>query len=130
MTISRIMLLLMLAVTGLLASNVLQPTVHAQSSGVKHPLAAELFAAARADDANLIRKLLDRGVPVDARNGQSRTALLIATHANSVNAARALLEAGADVNSMNAEDDTALTLAIAEGHTEIARLLLEAGADY
>ena len=129
MTIYRIMLLLMLAVASLLAANELQPTAHAQSSVVKHPLAAELFAAARADDANLIRKLLDRGVQVDVRNGQGRTALLIATHANSVNAARALIEAGADVNAKDNIEDSPYLYAGAEGRLDILKMTVAAGAD-
>lgn len=90
---------------------------------------AALHKAATANDAAAVKRLLAKGVAVDARDGARRTALLLATHANAVNAARALIEAGADVNAKDAIDDSPYLYAGAEGRLEILKLTLAAGAD-
>ena len=41
-----------------------------------------LHIAAQANDVALIKKLLETGAGIDARDADRRTALLIATHAN------------------------------------------------
>lgn len=58
-------------------------------------------AAAAADGGALEGRL--RGAQIDSRDGQGRTALLLATHGNHVVAARVLIDAGADVNAKDAE---------------------------
>ena len=90
---------------------------------------AALIAAAEAGDMATLRRLLDGGTPVDARDGRGRTALLAATHANRVEAARALIERGADVNAKDNIEDSSFLYAGAEGRLEILRLTLAAGAD-
>ena len=52
--------------------------------------ASGLVAAAEAGDLAALRRLLDAGTPVDARDARGRTALLAATHANRAEAARLL----------------------------------------
>jgi len=89
---------------------------------------ALLRAAARGDSA-AVEKLLRAGAPVDPRDGQSRTPLLLATHGNHVAVARALIAAGADVNAKDAIRDSPFLYAGAEGRVEILRLTLAAGAD-
>lgn len=85
-------------------------------------------AATRGDTAAL-RRLLDAGTAVDARDARGRTALLAATHANHVDAARLLIERGADVNAKDAIEDSPFLYAGAQGRLEILRLTLAAGAD-
>ena len=68
------------------------------------------MAAAEAGDLAALRRLLDAGTPVDARDARRRTALLAATHANRVDAARLLIERGADVNAK--DDDPGLALSL------------------
>ena len=63
---------------------------------------ADTFALVRhaeAGDLAALRKLLDEGVPVDARDSRRRTALLAATHANHIEVAQLLIQSGADVNA-------------------------------
>lgn len=88
-----------------------------------------LHAAAGRDDPATIRALLARGVPLDARDAQGRTALLVATHGNRIAAAQVLIEAGADVNAKDAIDDSPYLYAGARGHLEILRMTLAHGAD-
>jgi uncharacterized protein len=89
----------------------------------------DLVAAAESGDVATLKRLLDGGTPVDARDGRQRTALLAATHANRVDAARLLIERGADVNAKDDLQDSAFLYAGAEGRLEILRLTLAAGAD-
>ena len=90
---------------------------------------AMLVASAEAGDTATLRRLLDTGTPVDARDGRGRTALLAATHANRIEAARLLITRGADVNAKDEIQDSPFLYAGAEGRLEILRLTLVAGAD-
>lgn len=88
-----------------------------------------LVAAAEAGDVAALRRLIDAGTPVNARDARKRTALLAATHANRIDAARLLIERGADVNAKDGIDDSPFLYAGAEGRLEVLRLTLAAGAD-
>ena len=88
-----------------------------------------LHSAAQANDVALIKKLLETGAGIDARDADRRTALLIATHANAIAAAQVLIAAGADVNAKDNIQDTPYLYAAAEGRLEILRLCLKAGAN-
>lgn len=91
--------------------------------------AQALVAAAEAGDLAAMRRLLDAGMPVDARDARGRSALLAATHANRVDAARLLIERGADVNAKDDIQDSPFLYAGAQGRLEILRLALAAGAE-
>lgn len=88
-----------------------------------------LLEAAKAGNVDGIQAALEAGAAVDARDGNDRTALLLATIADSPQAARLLIEAGADVNAKDAREDSPFLYAGAQGRTEILKLLLAAGAD-
>lgn len=85
-------------------------------------------AASRGDD-DAVRQAIEEGATLEARDGQGRTALLLATHGNNVEAARALIEAGADVNAKDALQDSAYLYAGARGLDEILAMTLAHGAD-
>lgn len=74
------------------------------------------------------RKLLDAGAPVDARDGDGWTALMVAAHWDPRGLAtlKVVLEAGADPNAQSKDGWTALLLATAP---EMIAPLLAAGAD-
>ena len=103
--------------------------VAAAWSSLTRATPAALIAAAEAGDIAALRRLLDAGTPVDARDGRQRTALLAATQANRIEAARLLIERGADVNAQDELQDSPFLYAGAEGRLEILRLTLAAGAD-
>ncbi len=88
-----------------------------------------LVGAAEVGNMAGLRRLLDAGAPVDARDARRRTALLAATHANRIDAARLLIERGADVNAKDEMQDSPFLYAGAQGRLEILRLTLAAGAD-
>ena len=97
--------------------------------GAAHASPAGLLDAARSGDTATLARLLGGGTPVDSRDAQGRTALLLATRANQVAAARLLITRGADVNAKDAIQDSPFLYAGAEGRLEILRLTLASGAD-
>lgn len=99
-------------------------------AGAGHAATPPLVAAAAAGDLPTLKRLLDGGAEVNARDDSGRNAVLAATQGGHVEAARLLIARGADVNAQDAIQDSAFLLAGANGHTEIVRLALKAGADF
>ncbi|ODT66485.1 MAG: hypothetical protein ABS75_27320 [Pelagibacterium sp. SCN 63-23] len=91
--------------------------------------ALSLHQAAAANDVQRIEALLADGVPIDGRDGNGATALLVATHGNRIEAAAALIAAGADVNAKDGINDSPYLYAGARGHLDILNLTLAHGAD-
>ena len=89
----------------------------------------ELITAAGRGEVRSLRRALERGAQVDARDARGRTALLAATQANRVEAVQALLAAGADVDLQDERLDNPFLYAGAEGLLEILKLLIDARAD-
>ncbi|MEX2200672.1 MAG: ankyrin repeat domain-containing protein [Dongiaceae bacterium] len=79
--------------------------------------------------ARAIADTISRGAELEARDGDARTALMLATRANDIEAARLLIEAGADVNAKDSIGDTPYLYAGAEGRNEILTMALAAGAN-
>nr|WP_226858709.1 ankyrin repeat domain-containing protein [Diaphorobacter aerolatus] len=92
-------------------------------------LGEQLLKFSQAGDELAVRKLLARDAPVNARDEQGNTPLLLATAGNHIEVARSLILQGADVNLQNAQKDSAYLLASARGHLEILRMTLSRGAD-
>lgn len=88
---------------------------------------AMLLEAVRTNDSAQLRAVIDGGADLEARDGQGRTALLLATRASAVDLAGLLIEAGADVNAKDAIRDTPFLYAGAEGQDAILRLILATG---
>ena len=103
-------------------------------SGVSHSghaariAAQDLADAARRNDVNVVRCLLEAGAGKEFRIGD-KTALMLASESGHSEIVRLLLEAGADKDCWDNFGRTALLLASESGHLENVRLLLEAGAD-
>lgn len=77
---------------------------------------------------DIVRYLLDWGVPVDAKDGIGRTALMTAVQAQDFPALRLLLDAGADVNAADNQGNTALHYAVMVP-IQFAEQLIQAGAN-
>lgn len=93
------------------------------------PSAEPLVAAARAGDAEETARLLDAGVPVDARAGNGGTALLAAVAEGHLDVAEILMRRGADVDASAANRDTPWLLAGAEGHARILERMIPRDPD-
>ena len=93
--------------------------LNSQSSAQQRPAEdsriMSFFLAAQSNDTGGILQGLDQGVPVDSRDANGRTALLIA--------------AGADVNAKDNLEDSPFLYAGAEGRLEVLKMTVAAGAD-
>src|SRR5205085_8108851 len=79
-----------------------------------------LFMAATRGNAEQVKIVLARGVPVDATEAMGKsTALMMAAHNPDPETARVLLDAGANVNAKNVFGNTALILASSSGRLNV-----------
>jgi uncharacterized protein len=94
-------------------------------------LGPELISAAGRGDAEAVRRLVERGAPVEARDGSRRTPLVAAAYGNHLKAARLLVEAGADVNAKDETVQSAYLISTSEVGDDpcLLDLALENGAD-
>lgn len=92
-------------------------------------IVSEFFVAVTENNIGKLNQYIARGVPVDSRDADGRTALLLATHANAVDAARILIEKGADVNTKDNMNDSPYLYAGAHGRLQILKMTIAAGAD-
>ena len=89
----------------------------------------QLADAAKSGDWTTVGMLLDRGLDVNAPQGDGATALHWAAHWNEPGTVDRLIEAGANVDAANALGATPLWVACASRNTGIVQRLLAAGAD-
>jgi ankyrin repeat protein len=69
------------------------------------------------------------GLPVDVRDGQGNTPLMLAAYHGHEATVRALIERGADVDLRNGRDQSPVAGALFKGEAGVVRALIEAGAD-
>jgi len=94
------------------------------------PEPMHLFEAAIRGDEGQVRRLIRRGVDVNARFGKSATtALHVAARRNATGISRALLDAGADPNAKTTRGETPLQVAVLTGSCDVIRILADGGAD-
>lgn len=87
-----------------------------------------LHAAAHRGDVTQIEKLVANRAPVNARDGNGRTPLLLATFARQQGAIRALVKAGADINLLDNDRYDGVTIASVADDEASLRVLLSLGA--
>ena len=90
---------------------------------------ASVLKAVENNDLQRLAQALMAGDPVDERNAQGQTPLLVAVWKDDAEASRLLIAAGADVNAKDLVEDSPFLVAGAEGRIEILRLILAHGAD-
>ena len=88
-----------------------------------------LFDYAREGQVQALASVIDQGIPVDLRNHNGDTFLILAAYREQPEVVDALLARDADVNALNNRGQSALTCAIFMQNTSIAKALLDAGAD-
>lgn len=93
------------------------------------PANAQVLEAVQNRDVAALEQAMRDGAPVDERNAEGQTALLVAVWNDDVESARRLIAAGADVNAKDRISDSPYLVAGAHGRVEILRLILDNGAD-
>ncbi len=81
------------------------------------------FSAAKTGQAEVLTEFLIHGFPVDQRNNQSYTALMMATYYGHKKAVTILLHNGANACLKDKRGHTAMMAAIVKSEWDIARLL-------
>lgn len=89
----------------------------------------ELRSAASRGDTSAVRHLVAQKAPLDVKDGQGQTALLLAVAGGHTEAGLALIDAGADINAVAANMDTPWLLAGARGRTELLKRMWPKGPD-
>lgn len=84
---------------------------------------------AREGDTVQLRAFLEHSFPVDARDLQGNTLLMLAAYHGHLDTVETLIEAGADVDLPNDRHQSPLAGAIFKGEETIVRSLVAAGAD-
>jgi len=90
---------------------------------------ADLVGASARGDLESVRQLIGRGVDVDSRDAQGRTAVTAAVYADDLELVQALIEAGADVDIQDDMRANALLATGETGNVEILRAVLRASPD-
>jgi len=85
--------------------------------------------AARQGDTELLRPMLEAGMPVELKDGKGNTLLMLAAYHGNAETAQLLLDRGAEPDARNDRGQTPLAGVAFKGHVHVARLLLVAGAD-
>lgn len=89
----------------------------------------QLIEAAKVGDVARATDIIRAGAPLETRDGQGRTALLIAVERNDVPLAKVLMGAGASLNTQAANADTPWVLAGARGRNEMIADMIPLGPD-
>jgi hypothetical protein len=93
------------------------------------PHAADLMVAEAAmGNVRTVRRYLDHGVPLTARNYEGSTAAFTAAATGSLPMTEMLFSKGIDLNATNSYGDSPLEAAIENGHPEVASFLRNHGA--
>jgi len=85
--------------------------------------------AARQGDTEMLRPMLEAGMPVELKDGKGNTLLMLAAYHGNAETVELLLVHRADPDARSDRDQTPLAGVAFKGHLNIARLLLAAGAD-
>ncbi|WP_047868134.1 ankyrin repeat domain-containing protein [Nocardiopsis sp. RV163] len=98
----------------------------AEQTGRVVALAMDLAREGRTEE---LLEFLDHGLPVDTRDQQGNTLVMLASYHGREAVVRALVDRGADVDLRNDRDQTPVAGALFKGEEGIVALLVAAGAD-
>jgi ankyrin repeat protein len=85
-----------------------------------------LVDAATKGNNEMLKELIDKGIPVNGLDQFGNSALQAACYGGKIDAVKLLLEKGANPNIKKADGETPLSLATGQKHTEIVALINEA----
>jgi len=84
---------------------------------------------ARAGETTDLVEAYERGFPLDIRDRDGNTALMLAAYNGQVETVKMLIDRGADVDIPNSRNQSPIAGAIFKGEEEVVQLLRAAGAD-
>lgn len=84
---------------------------------------------ARSGDTDSLAEAYDRGFPLDERDPDGNTALMMAAYHGHLETVQMLIARGADINIPNSRNQSPIAGAIFKGEDEVVQALREAGAD-
>jgi len=88
----------------------------------------DLIEAAKSGDLHKVKRLIDQGAKVNAKDKDGSTALMLASQSGKLKVVKVLIGKGADVNAKNNNDISALMIVSQNGQSEIVKVLLAKGA--
>jgi len=88
-----------------------------------------LFKAAAKGDTSEVKRLLDQGTNIDAREEENETPLMYAAAEGRSEVVSILIDRGASINAVSDNGETALARAVGRSQYETVNLLLNRGAD-
>lgn len=100
-----------------------------QEAGSEDAMQVTLWQAAAEGRLDAVRRAVEQGIAVDAREDNGNTALMLAAFEGREAVVQYLLEQGADVNAANRGGQTALMAAASGPSPGTVKLLLEKGAN-
>ena len=89
----------------------------------------DLRTAAKTNDVEAVKTLLQEGADIESTNKKGKTPLILAAENNAYKAAIVLVRAGADVNAQHNNGGTPLYFAAKSDSVKIAQILLANGAN-
>ncbi|MBK1883249.1 ankyrin repeat domain-containing protein [Luteolibacter pohnpeiensis] len=104
-------------------------TLTAEEENRYAELQAMALDAARKGDTEMLRPMLDAGLPIGLSDEKGNSLLMLATYHGNAETARLLLEQGADPDQRNDRHQTPLAGVAFKGYPDLAKLLVEHGAD-
>lgn len=90
-------------------------------------LAAKLFDMARRGQTDSLAAYLDAGIPINMRNSNGDTFVMLAAYYNHLELVDLLLSRGADINILNDKGQSPLAGAVFKDYKSVVRLLVEKG---
>lgn len=100
-----------------------------QMSDEQIELANQLFDFARVGETEKLAAYIDAGAPLEMRNSNGDTFLILAAYNGAPETVAMLIEKGAELETQNERGQNALTCAVFKQDVESATHLLKAGAD-
>ncbi len=87
------------------------------------------IVAARSKDIKVVTYLLEKGLDVNAKDGEENTPFINAASRNNLEALKLLASKVKDINKSNKKGETALALAVKNNTKDVVSFLIEKGAD-
>jgi ankyrin repeat protein len=105
-----------------------QPEARQMNDEEAAQFAEQVFDVARNGDAQMLERLLEKGLPPNLRNHNGDTLLMLATYHGHLDAARVLLQYKADPLIANDKNQLPMAGAAFKGNLPMVQLLIEEGA--